>query len=636
MSRTLLLCFLHGFKGNEDSFKAFPDDLKRTVAGQLPDHNVETVVYPKYATKGELAEASVRFLEWLKERVMEIRKAKIEKPWPPNDRQVGVVLVAHSMGGFVATEALFHMLNERARSDNPDAPLFPLIQGILAFDTPFNGLARSMFVYGAFSNYQKVSSVFNVMTALSAAPASLSMALKRGATALPGASSSSSASRKGGAAASRAAAVASSPAAWKTWQLVAVRTGTVGAIAAGGVAAYVHRQKIIDGFQSARSLKKEDLVEGYNRLGQGLAYVNRGNVGQSFAWLSDHFTFVGVLMKQQELSKRLERLTALGGVGVHDIYASMGENGYWSGGYFVPERTFCAIPAEDQPASNLFSRHVVKNSDDEIQAHMNMFKPDKNEEYELMLKKASALVTVWFNEDGKIVDDPKITEPEPADSPENSIKATDEGVEVNETEAGATQVEEAVKEAEGDDNDELPDESPLDIAAAASLVPGEGDEDSPESTTEVKDKQTYMRYLMGIAQNAGTGVQNAGSSVTGYFPSKLPTIPTPSMPRVPTPSMPSMPSMSMPKVGMFSSRKDQPTTSTEDGGKAATGIEQAQGKVSKATNETTKPTDEASSGEQESSEIKQTAAADVSQQAIQAVPAEQGKIASVSTDISKI
>lgn len=29
---------------------------------------------------------------------MEIRKTKLEQPWPPRDRQVGVILVAHSMG----------------------------------------------------------------------------------------------------------------------------------------------------------------------------------------------------------------------------------------------------------------------------------------------------------------------------------------------------------------------------------------------------------------------------------------------------------------------------------------------------------------------------------------------------------
>lgn len=486
---------------------------------------------------------------------MDVRKAKLEKPWPPNDKSVGVVLVAHSMGGFVATEALFHILDERAKSDDPKAPLFPMIQGILAFDTPFNGLARSMFVYGGFSNYQKVSSVFNVMTALSAAPASISMALKRGASSVPGSSR------------------ATNPAAWKTWQLVAVRTGTVGAIAAGGVAAYVHRQKIMEGVQGVRNLKKQDIVEGYqqgvDRLGQGLAYVNRGNVGQSFAYLSDHFTFVGVLMKQQELNRRLERLANLQGIGIHDVYCSMGENGYWSGGYFVPERTFCAVPADDQPASNLFSRHVVNNAEDEIQAHMSLFKPDKNEDYQLMIAKTSKLVVTWFNDDSEIVDNPDITKPSPADSAENAIKATDEGVEV-EGEKGTTT--ENAETQGSEDSDGIPDESPLDIAAAASLVPlpddgGGGGDDAAvggEAVPEVKDKQSYYRYLMGIAQSTGTGISQASSGVKGYIPTKLPSMPTMpsmSMPSVSVPSV-SVPSVSVPGAGFFS--KKQASTASQD------------------------------------------------------------------------
>lgn len=34
----------------------------------------------------------------LKERVIECRKAHFENVWPPRDRNVGVILVAHSMG----------------------------------------------------------------------------------------------------------------------------------------------------------------------------------------------------------------------------------------------------------------------------------------------------------------------------------------------------------------------------------------------------------------------------------------------------------------------------------------------------------------------------------------------------------
>ncbi|GAW26120.1 hypothetical protein SAMD00023353_2101510 [Rosellinia necatrix] len=98
MPRTLLLCFLHGFKGSDNTFRTFPEDLQAQVAKQLPNDNVESIVYPRYETKGELGQCSVTFLAWLKERVLDVRKARCEKPWPADDREVGVVLVAHSMG----------------------------------------------------------------------------------------------------------------------------------------------------------------------------------------------------------------------------------------------------------------------------------------------------------------------------------------------------------------------------------------------------------------------------------------------------------------------------------------------------------------------------------------------------------
>ncbi|KAF4829938.1 Signal recognition particle subunit SRP54 [Colletotrichum siamense] len=503
MSRTLLLCFIHGFKGNDDTFREFPDDLKRVVTKQLPDHRVESIVYPKYETKGELAEATEAFLAWY-------------------------LTLTHQ--GFVAADALFLAVNERAHANpSEDDPIFPPIQGILTFDTPYNGLARSMFVYGAFSNYQKVSSVFNVMTALSAAaPASLArLGTRRAAT-------------------SAVASTARNPG-WKTWQLVAVRTGTVGAIAAGGVAAYVNREAIMNGL---KNLNKESVKEGYRQsidaLGQGLAYINRGNVGRSFAWLSDHFTFVGALLKQKELNRRLERMGALKGVGIHDFYASLGENGYWQGGYFVPERTFCAVPEESHAAYPLFSRQVLRKVDDEVQAHMSLFDPEKNEDYEKMTDKAADLVTEWFNSEERVVDDPKFREPPPEEAQEDH--------EVEETLEKAKSNEEAEKSDEKLDEkvaskstDELPDESPIDIAAAASVVPlpedGDGDlvgDASPENV-DTEQKRTYMQHLFQVAQQTGTGVR-------GLWPSKMPNMPN--MPNMPSmPGMPGMPGMpSMPKV----------------------------------------------------------------------------------------
>ncbi|CAK7217729.1 hypothetical protein SBRCBS47491_003269 [Sporothrix bragantina] len=661
MPRILLLCFVHGFKGGDNTFKTFPDDLKDAAAKLVPDHDrVETIVYPRYETKGELADASQTFLEWLKARVMDVRKAHLDTPWPPNDRQVGVVLVAHSMGGFVAADALCLALDERkaaqeeenekgekeetVKGSENERLLFPPIQGLLALDTPYNGLSRSMFVYGAFSNYSKVQTVFNVMTAVAAGP----MALGRLALSRAGRPSSSGGSRSSS---------SSSTAAWKMWQLVAVRTGTVGAIAAGGVAAYTHRKSIMAGVDRVRrGWKKSDgegeqegeksdgqdiafagssdanasdseakkglsLRESYqsgiDAIGQGLAYINRRNVGESFAWLSAHFTFVGALLKQAELNHRLQRLAGLqGGLGVHDLYVSLGANGYWSGGYFVPERTFCAIPErsdgkdkgekekkegekdkteegqkEDEEraegaetAASLFERWTMQSCDDEVQAHISLFKRDKNTEYDAMTSRAAELVAGWFANEEPVVDTVGPLRVEAGDAAtvptaeENVIRVTDEGVEiVDQDNAQAQDVEKAAE------NDGLPDESPIDIAATASLmeraegaegtdaadkdttrsgekgssaasaivIDDDDDIEAAASTTPIpaEDRATYLRHLLSVAQNAGTGLKRV-SDWSSHLPAKMPRMDGLAMPSMPTmPTMPNMPTIpTMPKM----------------------------------------------------------------------------------------
>ncbi|CAM1502186.1 Fc.00g041700.m01.CDS01 [Cosmosporella sp. VM-42] len=545
MSRTLLLCFVHGFKGTDDTFHDFPSDLKRAVTKLLPEQRVESVVYPKYETKGELAQATDAFLEWLKERVMEVRKTHSEKPWPPNDRDVGVILVAHSMGGFVAADALFLAVNERAANPNDNDLIFPLIQGILTFDTPYNGLARSMFVYGAFSNYQKVSNVFNAMAALgAAAPAGLARLSSVGART----------------AATRTAATARSSQ-WKAWQLVAVKTGTVGAIAAGGVTAYIHREAIIKGMRSVKNINKESVVESYRQgmdaLGQGLAYINRGNVGKSFEWLSDHFTFVGALLKQRELNRRLERMGALKGVGIHDFYCSLGENGYWSGGYFVPERTFCAIPEETHDAYPLFSRRVMPKATDEIEAHLNMFRPEKHAGYEDMTEKAAVLVHEWFLGDEQIIDDLRFAEVQPEEGMEDKTVA--EVLENGQGKIDDLETEEVTENEPETGDHHLPDESPVDIAAAASLVPLPNDEgdligDASTDSADSEQKRTYMQHLFRVAQQAGTGISEA----KGWLPSsmsRMPNMPSmPAMPKVPA-SVSSLGQISMPGASLFSKKE---------------------------------------------------------------------------------
>ncbi|KAL3422716.1 hypothetical protein PVAG01_06872 [Phlyctema vagabunda] len=410
---------------------------------------------------------------------MHIRKQRCETPWPPQDNSVGVVLVAHSMGGLIASDSIFSILDQKREQSHDH--MFPLVHGILTFDTPYNGLARSMFVYGAFSNYQKVSNVWNAMTAVSAGLYSASLPI---ATTTAAGSSTLSSSRT------------TSPK-WRAWQILAIRSGTYGVIAAGGVAAYANREHIMNGVRSLnRNTLKRKYAESFDAIGNGLAYINRDSVGQSFEWLSTHLQFVGALMRQKEMSRRLERLAGLRGIGIQNIYFSLGENGYWTGGYFVPERTFCAVPEKGQKAHELFSRSVNKKAKDEVVAHTTIFKPELNGSYNEMATNARDSITKWFHDESEIVDSVPIE----IETGEEDRPITIEDVEQEADLEKSTPADRLLA-------DEGEDESPLDIAATAAAIPLPDDIDSVEGTTE---RQKYLQGLLRIAQNAGSGVASAG------------------------------------------------------------------------------------------------------------------------------
>ncbi|KAG6869330.1 hypothetical protein C0993_000083 [Termitomyces sp. T159_Od127] len=62
----LLVVFVHGFKGDDRTFRDFPDRLQHILAESTGSNgNVECIVFPAYETKGELNEAVIRFSDWL-------------------------------------------------------------------------------------------------------------------------------------------------------------------------------------------------------------------------------------------------------------------------------------------------------------------------------------------------------------------------------------------------------------------------------------------------------------------------------------------------------------------------------------------------------------------------------------------
>jgi len=176
----------------------------------------------------------------------------------------------------------------------------------------------------------------------------------------------------------------------------------------------------------------------------------------------------------------------------------------------------------------------------------------------------------WFNDERPIQDDARFAKPAPAETEETEAlaKAVDaEGMKGAAASPHAQKLEEnAQKDSEMQDVEEeevVSNESPIDIAAAASLVPlpmtPEGipspgqttppPEESGSNMDELSEptaakKAAYMRYLLSVAQQTG-------SNLRSYLPSKLPRvspveIPKAQMPSVGMPSMPSLSLLSMP------------------------------------------------------------------------------------------
>ncbi|TDZ13086.1 hypothetical protein C8035_v000063 [Colletotrichum spinosum] len=88
--RTLLIVYIHGFYGNESSFRSFPAHVHNHLKEALADtHSVHSKIYPRYKTYKAIDVARDNFSQWLE---------------PHESDSTDVVLVGHSMGGLLAGE----------------------------------------------------------------------------------------------------------------------------------------------------------------------------------------------------------------------------------------------------------------------------------------------------------------------------------------------------------------------------------------------------------------------------------------------------------------------------------------------------------------------------------------------------
>ncbi|KAI0386076.1 hypothetical protein F5Y04DRAFT_115523 [Hypomontagnella monticulosa] len=379
MKKTLLLCFIHGFKGGDDTFgekSEFAQHLAAIVGAALPKVSVRAITYPRYETRGDLHECVARFRDWLMNQVIDLEVAN-GTPSPTIDPSVHTILIGHSMGGIVAAETAIGLASElpitqddgdstRVEIGEPPSAaatnslMFPYIQGVLAFDTPYLGISPGVVAHGAEGHYNSATAAMTQLSGLSNIfwgnyNQASGNNTKKPVAALPAPEAPAQEKKKGG---------------WG-WGQIAVVAGAAGAIAAGGAA----------------------------------AYMNREQIGTGWTWVSSHLEFVGCLARGAELRTRVQRMVQLDrelGVGFANLYTRLGRAATAKqvsmvGTVMGNERTFCNLPARGK--AGLWMEAINDKAKDETGAHMAMFEPKENPGYHKLSEDAKNLIVKWSRND---------------------------------------------------------------------------------------------------------------------------------------------------------------------------------------------------------------------------------------------
>ena len=263
--------------------------------------------------------------------------------------------------------------------------MFPYVQGILAFDTPYLGISPGVVAHSAEQHYKTATGAYS---AISEVAGVFGYGVPKKNTTPRRQQDNQKLLTQGADAMSASMTNATSDAAatptWQRWGKYAMFAGAAGAVAAGGAAAY---------------LKRDTITEGWSFIGS-------------------HLEFVGCLAKGEELKTRLERVVKLNkerGIGFANLITVLGKAAIGdkkqgttvpgSGGFveigavngIAPsERTFCTVPKSEKNR-RFFEKAVNDRAGDEMAAHMSMFTSQDNTGYFTLGERARDLIVQWVD-----------------------------------------------------------------------------------------------------------------------------------------------------------------------------------------------------------------------------------------------
>lgn len=311
-------------------------------------------------------------LRRLQDRVIDL-EVDNGTPSPTVDPSVRTILVGHSMGGIVAAETVLSIKQDQPISNSglleasPNSFMFPYIQGVLAFDTPYLGIAPGVVAHGAEGHWKTASSAYSTYNTVANAFGWGGQAASETQAASAAMDSSKLLQSAGSLPANADAATVP---AWQKYGRYAMFAGAAGALVAGSAAAYMKRDTIT------------------------------GGITEGWGWASSHLEFVGCLAQGENLTKRLKNVIKLEEeheFGFANLYTTLGRavegKSEWASSVVGKDRTFCTIPKSE--ARQYFYPQINDKATAETWAHMNMFTPKDNPGYYAMSEQAKELIVQW-------------------------------------------------------------------------------------------------------------------------------------------------------------------------------------------------------------------------------------------------
>ncbi|ORX82258.1 hypothetical protein BCR32DRAFT_292754 [Anaeromyces robustus] len=124
--KTIMIVYVHGFLGNNNTFHDFPELIKATM--KLYNVRVINEVFPAFDTNGEFDKFVAYIIDWLYNH---------SKGYP-------IILMGHSMGGILIADVYRKIVKGDVDVKYKLNYETPKIYGVLGFDSPFFGVSSSI------------------------------------------------------------------------------------------------------------------------------------------------------------------------------------------------------------------------------------------------------------------------------------------------------------------------------------------------------------------------------------------------------------------------------------------------------------------------------------------------------------